>query len=265
MTECWILYDRADLEVNLYFARSLQENGRRLGMKTHIVTSEDMPADSVPDLIVSRNRDWETAARFESLGTTVVNGSEVIRICNDKSVTYEEVGKLGVEYLPYTFPNTPPLPPGPPWVVKSCIGHGGKDVACAFNRNDITMTCLFMKGRKPIIQQFAKDPGRDLRIYVLGGEILASVLRTSRKGFRANYSLGGKAEIVDPPEDAVRAVEKIVPSLKPDFVGIDFLFGEGKVFLNEIEDAVGCRMLYELTDLDPARLLMEHAHSKMSL
>jgi glutathione synthase/RimK-type ligase-like ATP-grasp enzyme len=52
----------------------------------------------------------------------------------------------------------------------------------------------------------------------------------------------------------------------PDFIGVDFVFGDGNVYLNEIEDVVGTRMLYSLTELDPARMYMEYiAHSKMSL
>ena len=60
-------------------------------------------------------------------------------------------------------------------------------------------------------------------------------------------------------------IRRILPELLPDFVGIDFVFGREGVYLNEIEDVVGTRMLYELTDLDPARMYMEYiAQSKMS-
>jgi len=44
----------------------------------------------------------------------------------------------------------------------------------------------------------------------------------------------------------------------PDFVGIDFIFSDGKPYLNEIEDVVGTRMLYKLTDLDPAKMYIEY-------
>ncbi|MBR6213406.1 MAG: hypothetical protein IKQ67_02000 [Candidatus Methanomethylophilaceae archaeon] len=61
-------------------------------------------------------------------------------------------------------------------------------------------------------------------------------------------------------------VKRIVPELMADFIGIDFVFGDGQVYLNEIEDVVGTRMLYSLTDMDPARMYMEYiAHSKISL
>lgn len=265
MTDCWILYDPADLEKNEYFARHLQECGRELGMRTSIVTTNSIPKGQVPDAVVSRQRDWELSSRLEDAGAKVFNSSEVCRVCNDKSLTYDLMDEIGVPFLPYCFPGGSPVVPGPPWVVKSCYGHGGMEVARAFNMEGVVTTCLFMKGRKPIIQQYASDPGKDMRIYVLDGEVLASVMRRSTVGFRANRSLGGTSELVEPPGDALEIVEKIVPVLKADLVGIDFVFGDGKAFLNEIEDVVGTRMLYEHTDLDAARLLMGHVHSKMSL
>ncbi|MBR4483682.1 MAG: hypothetical protein IKO97_00630, partial [Erysipelotrichaceae bacterium] len=83
-------------------------------------------------------------------------------------------------------------------------------------------------------------------------------MRSSDSDFRANFKLGGNAEIVDVPADVERMVKTIVPELMPDFVGIDFIFSDGKPYLNEIEDVVGTRMLYKLTDLDPAKMYIEY-------
>ena len=63
--ECWILYDRADLEHNRFFAERLRGNGERLGMRTRVVTTDSM--DGVPDIVVSRARDWRISERLESL------------------------------------------------------------------------------------------------------------------------------------------------------------------------------------------------------
>ena len=117
-----------------------------------------------------------------------------------------------------------------------------------------------------MVQQMAPIRGRDMRIYVLGGRIIASVMRSSDTDFRANFKLGGKAEIVEPPEEAVDIVGRIRPELMPDFIGVDSVVGRDGVYLNELEDVVGTRMLYSLTDLDPALMYMEYVtHSKISL
>ncbi|MBR4686296.1 MAG: ATP-grasp domain-containing protein [Candidatus Methanomethylophilaceae archaeon] len=262
---CWILYDRTDLESNTFFAERLRDCGNELGMDCSIVTTDTMDIEDAPEIVISRIRDSDLVSQLEDYGSTVFNKSSVCRICNDKSFTYSFVKSLGIPILPFSFPGQQ-LPPGPPWVVKSCIGHGGSEVFKAENEKEVSEYCDRLDGRKPIVQQFASSPGRDLRVYVLGGRIIASVMRSSDSDFRANFKLGGKAELVEPPAEVVDIVRRIVPELMADFIGIDFVFGDGKVYLNEIEDVVGTRMLYSLTDLDPARMYMEYvAHSKMSL
>ena len=262
---CWILYDRVDLEFNRFFADRLMESGNGLGLECSIVTTDCIDYDDAPEIVVSRIRDSDILSQLEDFGSTVYNRSSVCRICNDKAFTYSFVKSLEIPTLPFSFPGQA-LPPGPPWVVKSCVGHGGTEVFKAESEEDIKEYVARLEGRKPIIQSFASDPGKDMRVYVLGGRITATVLRSSQTDFRANFKLGGKAELIEPPEQVQKMVKRIVPELMADFIGIDFVFGDGNVYLNEIEDVVGTRMLYSLTDMDPARMYMEYvAHSKISL
>ena len=262
---CWILYDREDLEGNRFFAERLMESGSGLGLECSIVTTDSMDYEDAPEVVVSRIRDSDVLSRLEDHGSTVYNSSSVCRICNDKAFTYSFVKGLGIPVLPYSFPGQD-LPDGPPWVVKSCIGHGGTEVFKAGSEDEVARIIRSLDGRRPIVQSFASDPGRDMRVYVLGGRTIAAVLRTSDRDFRSNFKLGGRAELAEPSQEVRGMVRRIIPELRPDFVGIDFVFGDGRAYLNEIEDVVGTRMLYSLTDLDPARLYMEYiAHSKISL
>lgn len=262
MSECWILYDRCDLEHNRFFADSLVGAGRRRGLRTYVVTTDDIPRE-LPDIVVNRGRDWELASRLEDSGVTVVSPSDVSRVCLDKLETYRFAETAGIPFMPVSLPGED-LPPGPPWVVKSRIGHGGSEVRMACTEDEVGSICRCMEGRLPLVQSMA-DRGRDMRAYVLGGRILACVMRSSSKDFRANHSLGGNACVCEPSDDVVKIVEKVCQRLRPDFVGVDFVFSDGRPVLNEIEDPVGTRMLYELTDLDPADLLMEFVYSKISL
>lgn len=264
MSRCWVLYDRTDLERNAFFAGRLVEEGRRLGMDTEVVLTEDATRLDAPDIVVSRMRDWKLSDALSRGGATVVNCTEVCRICNDKALTYDLLAEEGIPHLPYSMPGDG-LPPGPPWVVKTRDGHGGSGVRMAHDGSEVEGMMLAPGAEGSIVQQVAPVLGRDMRVYVLGGEMIATVMRSSDSDFRANHSLGGRAELCEPPDGAMDIVDRIVDRLDPDFVGIDFLFGENTVYVNEIEDVVGTRMLYELTCLDPARLLMEHVYSKTSL
>ena len=70
---------------------------------------------------------------------------------------------------------------------------------------------------------------------------------------------------MDAPDEVRGMVKRIVPELMADFVGIDFIFDNGRPVLNEMEDVVGTRMLYSLTNLDPARMYMEYIARSMGL
>ena len=264
-TDCWILYDRADLEHNRFFAERLRSSGISLGLNCSIETTDSIDPEDAPDIVVARTRDHRLTGLLEDMGSTVFNSSSVSRVCNDKAMTLDLARRLGIGVLPYSLTGTDGIS-GPPWVVKSRIGHGGTEVYEARDEREARELMDRLDGRMPMVQQMAPVRGRDMRIYVLGGRIVASVLRSSDTDFRANHGLGGRAELREPPEEAVDAVRRILPELTPDFIGIDFLFGEDGVYLNEIEDVVGTRMLYELTDLDPASMYMGYiAHSKISL
>ncbi len=261
MTSCWIIYRPEDLPPNLFFASRLAEAGRALGMDVEVVTTDSVP-DGRPDVAVNRTRSFEVAAEMESRGALVTNPPEAARVCNDKLETYRLAESAGVPVLRYAEPGDP-LPPGPPWVVKSREGHGGEEVMLARDEDGVR-GCVERIGKPSVVQE-AGDFGRDLRVYLLGGEVLAAVLRTSPSDFRANVKLGGRAELVDPPAEVAEIAVKMASRLDADLVAADFVFRGGIPYLNEMEDAAGTRSLYALTRLDPARLLMERVQSKRSL
>lgn len=265
MKDCWILYDREDLKVNRFFAERLKTCGEAAGLDCYIITTDSLDPECAPDIVISRTRDHVITSLLEDHGSTVYNRSSVSRICNDKAMTYSFAKGLGIPFLPYSQDHHV-LPPGPPWVVKSSIGHGGTEVFEASSPDEVDRLFGELGDRKPMVQSMAPVRGRDMRVYVLGRRMIASVLRSSDTDFRANFKLGGRAELIEPPKEAVDIVRRILPELMPDLVGIDFVFGREGVYLNEMEDVVGTRMLYELTDLDPALMYMEYVtHSKISL
>ena len=97
-----------------------------------------------------------------------------------------------------------------------------------------------------ILQPFLKGPGKDVRVYVIGNEIVAAIERQAREGFRSNYSLGGAVRPVALTEEQKGLVAQICRIFDFGLAGIDFLVDErGNFVFNEIEDVVGARMLYQ--------------------
>ena len=100
--------------------------------------------------------------------------------------------------------------------------------------------------------------GKDLRIYITGGEITAAMMRQSYNDFRSNYCLGGTASVHELTDEERQIAEKICSELHPAHIGIDLIYDGGKPVFNEIEDAVGSRMLYRYTDIDVVELYVAH-------
>lgn len=188
-------------------------------------------------------------------------------IANDKWKTYLIAGKLGIPVMDtYTVASAEEAVDALPFpfVLKTVDGHGGSEVFLVNNAEECKQTMSSLTNRSVIAQKMCDEPGVDVRVYVMGKEIIAAAKRTSKSDFRSNFSLGGEAELVTPTEDMLWAIDKLREALCFDFVGIDFIRHMGRWVLNEIEDVVGTRMIYALTDIDAADRYIDYITGKMS-
>lgn len=187
------------------------------------------------DFVINRTNNYKIARAFEEKGIRVFNPSYLSYIANDKKRCYEFMQKNGVEIMPIDYK-------GVPVVKKKIDGHGGTEV-------------FMLEAPEPfengyVYQKPCDTPGKDVRVWVIGGEIICAVLRESKTDFRSNYSLGGTAKIYTLSEKEKHQVKEIASLVKSDYIGIDFIFNDGTLVFNEIEDTVGARMVYDKTDID---------------
>ena len=66
--------------------------------------------------------------------------------------------------------------------------------------------------------------------------------------FRANFSLGAGARAYHLSAEERRMVLRILQCADFVFAGVDFVFRGNQLYLNEIEDAAGARMLYAVRE-----------------
>lgn len=187
------------------------------------------------DCVINRTNDYHIAEYYESRGIRVFNGSRLSKIANDKQLCYDIMEQNGVEIMPTRYST-------PPFVKKPKNGHGGQGVVMCNNISDYDTDF--------VCQKPASDLGKDLRVWVIGDEIITSVLRQSSTDFRSNFCLGGTAVPYSLSPSEIQLVRRIMALAKGDYYGIDFVFDGGKPVFNEIEDTVGARMVYSVTDID---------------
>lgn len=248
-----------------------------------------------PDFVICRAIYPLLTRHLEYMNIPVFNNYSVAELCNDKAKTYQYLAKTGIKMIDTVFcinsllynkmrtlKNTT--------VVKAVDGHGGSQVflynpinisdsEIVINSSDnnenipntnnidsnIDRILNGIGSSNSVLQPLTGRKHQDLRVYVIGKNIIAAVLRTSQEGFRSNYSLGGEVRLYELSQEEIDIVNIIIEQFDFGLVGIDFLIGDnGKLIFNEIEDVVGSRMLYSCSDINIVKLYLEYIRSFIS-
>ena len=255
-----LVYTSADAEYNEWFIDHIIEEGRKCNLDIRLVLSDkEEVSDNDIDFAIVRNRDSKLCKRLEENNIRCFNSSYVVNIGNDKWEMYKDFNAAGIPVM-YTQRTKLPYP----FVMKPVNGHGGENVYLIKNADEYESVISNIPDERQgdlIYQVIATEKGRDIRVYVVGGIILTAMERIAvdtEKDFRSNYSLNGNAKEHALTDEELKLAAKVADHIKADFVGIDLIYNNGRPVVNEIEDAVGTRMLYSLTDIDPVREFVAH-------
>ncbi|MGE4314280.1 MAG: RimK family alpha-L-glutamate ligase, partial [Pseudobdellovibrionaceae bacterium] len=222
--EVWILFSE-EIEAptaEAYEVRRFMSVGREMGVTVKVyspaqfdlmVTNEDRSsvmingeAVPLPDFLLPRTPPVENGyfslaviRQLERLGVKVYNGSTSIEAVADKMHTHQILAEHDLP-TPVTmlakFPVDYKLVEkhiGFPVVVKTLLGVNGTGVFLIENQNAFHDLMNLIKETNPniqlIFQKFvAVSKGRDLRVFIVDGEVLACMERRAKEGdFKANY------------------------------------------------------------------------------
>ncbi|WP_254763502.1 RimK family alpha-L-glutamate ligase [Natrinema marinum] len=98
-------------------------------------------------------------------------------------------------------------------------------------------------------------PNRDLRVYVVGDEIVGAMYRYAPDNdWRTNVALGGSVEDAtdDLPEEAAEMARRAANVVGLDYAGVDLVEGDEGWFVLEVNPTAGFKGLYEATQVSPA-------------
>ena len=268
MKRAWLIYGREDARKNEWYIKEFMNEGRKRDIEVTLLLVEDLTFGvkkgslvishkgsqlTAPDFAIVRTIYPMLTKHLEDEGILAFNNAKMAEICNDKARTYQYVVRAGVPVIDTTFHRKEELETIlsqiiEETVVKAVAGHGGSQV---FLVSKDTSKERKQEIKMALASDFVKQPltGRkhqDLRVYVLGNEILACVLRTAKEGFKSNFSLGGEVQLYELSEKEKETVLKVLALFDIGLAGIDFLIGDnGELIFNEVEDVVGARMLYQ--------------------
>lgn len=285
----WLIYNgglTSDkfMEINYWYKEVAQTKGITLKLIKNneiysMIANESMIKMDVdlgrPDFVLFLDKDIRLAKQLEKLGYNLFNKAEVIALCDDKILTHQALSNKGIKMpksiiSPMMFQGTKEANHdfvdfvekelGYPLVVKEAFGSFGQQVYLVESRGQLIEKRKELLYTPHLYQEFIRSSkGRDVRLQVVGDQVVASVLRTSDLDFRANVTNGGKMHQFEPPESFVEMAIKAAQIIGVDFAGVDLLFGESEEpIICEINSNAHIKNIYHCTGVDVAEHIFDH-------
>ena len=205
--------------------------------------------------------------QFEMMGVYPLNESVAIGRSRDKLRALQLLARKGIG-LPVTgFAHSPDdtedlirIASGAPLVLKLLEGTHGKGVVLAETHQAAASMIDSFRGLKAhfLAQEFIKEAGgADIRCFVIGGKVVASMLRQGKEGeFRSNIHQGGTASPIRiTPEERSTAV-RAARILGLNVAGVDLLRSNHGPVVIEVNSTPGLEGIEKTTGKDIADLII---------
>jgi RimK family alpha-L-glutamate ligase len=210
--------------------------------------------------------------RLEDMGVYVINSADSIEISVDKFYTSSRLEAAG-----FSTPKTVVTERfeeamkafkalGRDVVVKPLFGSLGKgmirlsdpDVAYRIFR------ALEMTQGVYYLQEFIPHANEDIRAFVIGGKMVASMLRKG-ENWKTNISAGGSPKPYALKEEISEISIKAVETIGLEYSGVDLLRSEndGRIYIIELNSTPGWQGLQTVTDVNIGSLIIDNLLVKM--
>ncbi|MGQ9679581.1 MAG: ATP-grasp domain-containing protein [Candidatus Bathyarchaeia archaeon] len=204
---------------------------------------------------------------MELSGIRVVNPCYAFRRARDKYATQYMLSISGLPTVEtYT---TEDLESAYEWtknlgefVYKPILGSMGRG-SLKFEDPDLAYNAWKTLSRlsQPIlIQKFIKNPGRDIRVFVVGEEAIGVAFKYPAPGmWKTNVAQGGTMKSDSVPTEYIELAVKATRVLGLDYAGVDLLESDEGPIILEVNGSPGWQALKESTGVDVAKKIIEYA------
>jgi ribosomal protein S6--L-glutamate ligase len=206
--------------------------------------------------------------QFEMQGVFSVNESQGISRSRDKLRSLQLLSRQGIG-LPVTgFAHSTKdveglihIAGGAPLVVKLLEGTQGIGVVLAETKKAAESVIEAFRGLDAniLVQEYIKEAkGMDIRAFVVGGKVVASMRRKAAEGeFRSNLHRGGTAEAIKlTPEERSTAVRS-AKAMGLNVAGVDMLRSNHGPVVMEVNSSPGLEGIESATGVDVAAKTIE--------
>jgi len=231
----------------------------------------DRPAEISLVRTISMLRAAYSASIREASGARTINCSKAILISGDKILTLSALKSSGIDFpdslvgLDGEAAEKAGKLLGYPLIDKPPIGSWGRLVTLIDNpktlRSVIEHRQFYQSQalKTHILQRYVKAGFSDLRILVLGGEVLGAIRRTATNGdWRSNVARGGVVERAELCEELEELAIKVASAIGGEFLGVDVFEEDGRYLVNEVNGVPEFKGFMEATGIDVPRILARY-------
>ena len=206
--------------------------------------------------------------QFEVMGINCLNGSEAITKSRDKLHTLQILSQHGLNVPLTSFANSSydtkdliKLVESAPLVVKLLEGTKGVGVVLAETNKAAESVINAFRSLKAdiLVQQYIKESkGQDIRCFVIGDQVVASMERTAQEGeFRANIHLGATASAIEVSAEERDLAIKAAKVVGLDIAGVDMVRSNSGSKILEVNSSPGLEGIEGATGIDVAAKMIE--------
>ncbi len=235
--------------------------------------AEKPQLDVVLERCISTVKGMHAVEFYESLGIPAVNPLAIARVCENKFMTSlalvrhhvpsprfilafnEEQSKKAVIELG-----------GYPVVIKPVSGSWGRLVA---RINDEHALEAVLEQKETLggpnhhafyIQQYIEKPGRDIRVHVIGGRVVAAIYRASSH-WVTNTARGAEAIACQIDTELEKIAKKAGDAIGEGVLGIDVFETNDGYVVNEVNHTMEFKNVVRVTGVDIAGLILDYCVS----
>ncbi len=207
--------------------------------------------------------------QFEMMDIPVVNGSRALFRAKNKLSSIQLLSKKGIAMPKTVFVRRPSdlsqavdRLGGFPVMLKLLSGTQGIGVMIAHTMTSIqsTLDTLWSLGQDILIQECIEESlGKDLRVFVVGDQVVGAMERTARIGeFRSNIHRGAMGQAVDLTEEYKDLSLKACKAIGLDMAGVDLLESDQGPKVIEVNASPGFEGLEVASGLNIAKTVLEY-------
>jgi ribosomal protein S6--L-glutamate ligase len=207
--------------------------------------------------------------QFEMMGVYTPNSSDAILRARDKLRCLQLLAREGLGLPTTVFGDNPDdtadllaMLGEPPHVIKLVEGSQGQGVLLAEKRSASQSVIEAFRGLYAnfLVQEFIREArGADIRCFVVGGKVVASMRRQARAGeFRSNLHRGGTATTIQLTAAEIDTALRAARVMGLNIAGVDLLRSKRGPLVLEVNSSPGLEGIESTTGMDIAGEIVEY-------